>query len=324
MMVRAAAVVSHFTSPPVRVHTLVTEGGKPNDRLYLWKKRVLKVWERRLLSHCGLETCYSAEEMTTHCPPAALLGMLTFISSIRCNSSVNQPMFRETERAAKSPAAPIYSPVNFPPLSWSLMSSTSTSHPQHPSLSFIPLHLFLFPLVLTRCCERRCMIYEALFLPVTEEKERREATTKKRGRKKEGEEWRGEYEERAQGERGQESVKETSITPRPLGLKWRREVGWDGNMMDLTKIRGEILQRTRDVSSHTLNTVWSLIASNIILSITHFSSALFFCFLPLCAQEIAQTDQITCKLLLLWETRALIKPLLKHAGYCRHSSQTLL
>lgn len=63
--------------------------------------------------------------------------MLTFISS---NSSVNQPMFRETERAAKSPAAPIYSPVNFPPFSWSLMSSTSvsTSHPQHPP----PIYFF--------------------------------------------------------------------------------------------------------------------------------------------------------------------------------------
>lgn len=177
-----------LTSPPLQWECTPLLPRVTNQRIHSEKKRVLEVWERRLLSHCGLEACYSAEEMTTHRPPAALLGMLTFISSTRCNSSVNQPMFRETERAAKSPAAPIYSPVNFPPLSWSLMSSTSTSHPQHPSLSFIPLHLFLFPLVLTRCCERRCMIYEALFLPVTEEKERREAATKKRGRKKEGEE----------------------------------------------------------------------------------------------------------------------------------------
>ncbi len=62
------------------------------------------------------------------------------------------------------------------------------------------------------------MIYEALFLPVTEEKERREVATK-RGREKDEEELRGECEERAQGEEGQESVKETSITLRPLGLK---------------------------------------------------------------------------------------------------------
>lgn len=152
-------------------------------------------------------------------PASLLLGMLTFISSIRCNSSMNQAMFRETERAAKSPAAPIYSPVNFPPLSRSLMSSTSVSaSPQHPSLSFTLTPFISFPLVLTRRCERRCMIYEALFLPVSEEKERREAATKREG-EKEAEEWKGECEEQTQGEGGQEGVKETSITSRPLGLK---------------------------------------------------------------------------------------------------------
>lgn len=62
------------------------------------------------------------------------------------------------------------------------------------------------------------MIYEALFLPVTEEKERRETATKRgKEREKERDEWRGECEERAQGEGERESVEETSITPRPLG-----------------------------------------------------------------------------------------------------------
>lgn len=241
-------------------------------------------------------------------------------------------MFWETERAAKSPAATIYSPVNYPPLSWSLMSSTSVSasHPQHPSLSFIPPHLFIFPLVLTCCFERRCMIYEALFLPVTEEKERRE-TTSKRGRvKKEREEWREECEERAQGEGEEESVEETSITPRPLGWKWRREVGWDRNMMDLTKSRGDILQSTWVVDCYTLDTAGRLAISltlhislcNIFLSITHFSSALFLLFSP-----TAQADQITSKLLLQWGNKStnyisaafllLINPF-KHAGYCRY------
>lgn len=41
-------------------------------------------------------------------------------------------------------------------------------------------------------------------------------TKKGRGGKKR-EEWRGECEERAQGEGGQESTEETSITLRPLG-----------------------------------------------------------------------------------------------------------
>lgn len=54
------------------------------------------------------------------------------------------------------------------------------------------------------------MIYEALFLPVTEEKERGEAATKrskKRGRRMD------ECEERAQGEGRQASAEEASITP---------------------------------------------------------------------------------------------------------------
>lgn len=58
------------------------------------------------------------------------------------------------------------------------------------------------------------MIYEALFLPVTEEKEGKEGTKRERKRVKNragvG------CEEQAQGEGGQESVEETSITLRPL------------------------------------------------------------------------------------------------------------
>lgn len=94
---------------------------------------------------------------------------------------------------SQSPAAPIYSVSSSHSSPGVLKSSTfiSTSHPQHPSLSLSlslslffkhdpPLHFpfISFPLVLT---QRRCMIYEALFLPVTEEKERGEAVTKRRG-----------------------------------------------------------------------------------------------------------------------------------------------
>lgn len=55
------------------------------------------------------------------------------------------------------------------------------------------------------------MIYEALFLPVTEEKEMGEAATK-RSKKKRGRRM-DECEERAQGEGRQASAEEASITP---------------------------------------------------------------------------------------------------------------
>lgn len=55
------------------------------------------------------------------------------------------------------------------------------------------------------------MIYEALFLPVTEEKERGEAATKRSKKKKR---WRrmDEREERAQGEGRRASAEEASVT----------------------------------------------------------------------------------------------------------------
>lgn len=56
------------------------------------------------------------------------------------------------------------------------------------------------------------MIYEALFLPVTEEKERGEAVTKRSKKKKRGGRM-DECEERAQGEGRQASAEEASITP---------------------------------------------------------------------------------------------------------------
>lgn len=203
MTVRAAAAVSHFASPPIRVQTPVTEGDK-TDRLYLRKKESSRCKRRRLYSlWTGNMLLSWRDDHSSSASP--LPRMLTFISSIRCNSSVNQPMFRETERAAKSPAAPIYS------MSFSHSSPGVWSHPP-PSLhlilnillsSFVPPFIS-FPLVLTHCCERRCMIYEALFLPVTEEKERREAATKarerKRGRRMEGRVWRASPRGRRTGE----------------------------------------------------------------------------------------------------------------------------
>lgn len=166
----------------------------------------------------------------------------------------------------------------------------STSHPSlgvwcHPppssstsfSLFQAPYHPFIsFPLIPTCCCERRCMIYEALFLPVTEEKERRRETVTKREREKRKEEW---WVWRA-SPRGRRTGAWGGDIHHPA--THRREVGWDRNMMDPTKIRQDIRQSTRAVYCHTLDTVgclviglishFSLCASNI-LSIAHFSSA---------------------------------------------------
>jgi len=89
--------------------------------------------------------------------------MLTLISSIRRNSRVKQPMLRETARAAKSPAAPISSPVNSPPLSYSLMSSTSVSHPQHPSPAYSSPHSFLFSRSSSSLWEKMHDLWSSIF-----------------------------------------------------------------------------------------------------------------------------------------------------------------
>lgn len=128
--VRAAAVVSHFASPPIRVQTPVTEGDK-TDRVYLRKKLwVREVWERRRLYSLWTGNMLLSWRDDHSSSDSPLPRMLTLISSIRCNCSVDQPMFRETERAAKSPAAPIYS------MSSSHSSPGVWSHPP-PSLHLI-------------------------------------------------------------------------------------------------------------------------------------------------------------------------------------------
>lgn len=101
-------------------------------------KRIDSIWGKKESSRCERRRLYSLwtgnmllswrDDHSSSASP--LPRMLTFISSIRCNSSVNQPMFRETERAAKSPAAPIYS------MSSSHSSPGVWSHPP-PSLHLI-------------------------------------------------------------------------------------------------------------------------------------------------------------------------------------------
>lgn len=79
------------------------------------------------------------------------------------------------------------------------------------------------------------MIYEALFLPVTEEKERREAATK-RGREQEREEWRGECEER--GPRGRRTgdcggdIHHPATPPLKMKMGSRLRQKYDGSDQD--------------------------------------------------------------------------------------------
>lgn len=165
--------------------------GWRTDGLRLRNRVPSSLWTVNML------VCWGDDRLSSASP---LPAKLTFISSIRCNSSVNQPMFRETERAAKSPAAPIYSPVNFPPLSWSLMSSTSvsTSHPQHSSLSFIPpphthTHLFLFLSFLRAAVREDAWFMKLYFYQLL--------------RRKRGEKQRGREGEKRREKNGGESVK---------------------------------------------------------------------------------------------------------------------
>lgn len=139
---------------------------------------------------CGLETCSSAgyyrSSSTSPLPQNVNILFLHPVQLQHESTSVQ----RDGEGSQEPRSSNLFH-VIFPLHSWSLKSSSSvsTSHHQHPSL-LLHSPFISFPPIPTHCCERRCMIYEALFLPVTEEKERREPATKRgerqRGRRMEG------------------------------------------------------------------------------------------------------------------------------------------
>lgn len=108
-----------------------------------------------------------------------------------------------------------------------------------------------------------------------------ESQRQKGGRGKGADGWRGECEERAQGEAGQESVKETSITLWPLGFKWRQVAGWGRNLMALTESGGDKLQNTWVLC--WLDSVWFLLMlishislGSVFLSVQPFFPAPFY------------------------------------------------
>lgn len=141
-------------------------------------------------SLCGLETCSSAGyDHSSSTSPLPQNVNIHFLHPAQLqHESTN--VQRDGEGSQEPRSSNLFH-VIFPLLSRSLESSSSvsTSHHQHPSL-LLHSPFISFPPVPTHCCKRRCMIYEALFLPVTEEKERREPATKRgerqRGRRMEG------------------------------------------------------------------------------------------------------------------------------------------
>lgn len=171
-----------------------------------------------------------------------LPSMLRFISSIEY--SWNEAMFREMERAAKSPAAPIYSPVNFPALSWSLMSSTSVILNILLSLSPTP-HLFLFLSFFHAAVREDAWFMKLYFYQLLRGKKGGEKQWQKGEREKRKEEWRA-WRASPRGRRTGAWGGDIHH-PATIGWKWRWEVGWDRNMMDLTKIRPDVLWNTRVV-----------------------------------------------------------------------------
>ena len=212
-------------------------------------------------------------------------------------------MFRETERAAKSPAASIYSPVSFPPLSWSLMSSTSVSasHPQHPSLSFIP-PIYFFSYSFLRAALREDAWFMKLYFYRLLRRKRGEKQRQREGereREKERDEWRGRvWRASPRGRRTGECGGDIHhpATPRlemKKGSRLRQK--YDGSDQEWRRYTAEYMSC---VLLHTHSWVLSY-KSNItylfshFLSVTHFSSAPFLSSAPLCTK-------ITSKLLLHW------------------------
>lgn len=203
VIVGAAAAVSHFASPLVRVQSPVTEGDK-TDQLYLRKRESSRCERDISLSSADWKHVTHLERwpliISQPTPHNVNIHFLHLVQLQRESANVQ----RDRE-GSQAPCSSNLFHVIFPLLSRSLKSSTfvSTSHPQHPSFLVRPPFIS-FPLPLTLCRERRCMIYEALFLPVTEEKERREAVTKRererRGRRIEGRVWRASPRGRRTGE----------------------------------------------------------------------------------------------------------------------------
>lgn len=189
--VRAAAVFSHYL-PSGECRLLLL---RQTDQLYL-RKRVLEVWVRHLFASpwtWNVLLCWGDDHSSSSSPaPQHVNSHSLYPVQVHCESANVQRDGEGSQEPRSSNLFPCQHPTSlleFDVIHLRLYISSSTSF----SLSFFthphpnPPHLFLFLSFLRLCCERRCMIYEALFLPVTEEKERERKRRQSEGeRKKKG------------------------------------------------------------------------------------------------------------------------------------------
>lgn len=129
---------------------------------------------------CGLETCNMRGEMTTHHLPADSHVNIHFLHPVKLLGE-SASAERDGEGSQEPCCSNLFPCQLHTPLPEfdviHLRLSSSTSH------SFIPPFIS-FPVVLACCCERRCMIYEALFLPASEGKEKESKSDKEKEEKK--------------------------------------------------------------------------------------------------------------------------------------------
>lgn len=210
----------------------VTDGSTPTEQ------RVLEVWERHLFS-VDLEHA----KMTTHRrPPTPQHVNADFFHLVQLEWSNVQRDGEGSQEPCCSNLFPCQ--LHTPLLEFDVIHPR---HPQHPSLSFTPPfpHLFLFLSFFHVAVREDAWFMKLYFYQLPRRKKGGEKQWQRESRRKRIEEWRV---WRA-GPRGRRTGAwgEDIHHPATIGWKWRWEVGWDRNMMDLTKIRWDMLQRTRVV-----------------------------------------------------------------------------
>lgn len=266
VIVSGADGVSHLASPPARVQTPDTEGDRQIDSI--WVKESSRCERDMSFLLCGLERCTLLGRWPLIvCRPAPQHVNIHFLHPVQLQrESTNvQRDWEGSQEPCSSNLFPCQLPtplLEFDVIHLCLYISSSTSFSLSLSLSFfhppIPPIYFFFSHSYALLWKEDAWFMKLYFYQLLRrkrgEKERQRQGEKRRmGRR--------ECEERTRGEGGQENVEETSITLRPLGWKWRREVGWDRNMMDLTKIMGDVLQSTWVVYCYTLDTFCCLVMS---------------------------------------------------------------
>lgn len=184
--------VSHLTRPPVGLRPPPLQEA---DGLSIWVRESLRCRGRRLL--CGFWTSGSAGEMTTHGSPCPALWRVNIQSfhpvQLPGKSTDVKRLGKGSQEADRSNLFPCQLPSS--PMEFFLFRPLPVSLSLPPRHLFLPflhplIYFFSFPFFFSLSAVRKkYMIYEALFLPVTEEKDRRKRATKNQGGKRLVWEW---------------------------------------------------------------------------------------------------------------------------------------